>query len=165
MALDFHPGGSQDLQRDPQWGIPDDSVVHAYVSGASHYLGFVNGLTGIPLELSEKGGGITNGGTDNSGPQGVSQQNHANLLRGYADATAAPAWLTNDFGYGSQGQIPPRQIGDGRSIPSFVSSLSGIDPNNPTQPAARQKANGPLGLLSNDPMPDWPVAPPIFNTR
>ena len=166
MGLDFRPNGSQDLQRDPQWGIPRESVVPAFVSGASHYLGLVSGLSNIPLEQVERGGGWTNGGDDQSGPHGVSQQNHQNLLKGRSDAAAmlSPAWLTNSYGYGSQGELPARQIGDGTGA-RWTSSLYGMDPMNPTQPAGSQDANGPLGIVSNQPMPDWPFPPPIFNTR
>jgi hypothetical protein len=166
MGWDFQPGGSEDLQRDPQWGIPDGSVVPAYVGSASHYLGFVSGLTNTPLDLVEQAGGHTNGGPDTSGPHGVSQQNHANLVKGYADATAVPnPELTNDYGYGSQGRIPGGQIGDGKGNAGWASSLYDIDPSNPTQPVAPQQTSGPLGLVSNQPMPQWPVPPPIFNTR
>ena len=167
MGWDFRPGGSEDIQRDPQWGIPENGFVPAYISSASHYLGFVSGLTGTPLGLVEKAGGQTNGGSNKSGPYGVSQQNHANLVKGYTDATALPNpdWLTNDFGYGSQGRIPRGQIGDGNGSASWIASVYGIDPSNPTQPVARQQTTGPLGLVTNQPMPQWPVPPPIFNTN
>jgi hypothetical protein len=74
MAADFTRGGAQDIQRGPQWGIPVGSTVPAFASGASHYLGFVSGLTGMPLTLSYMGGGRLNrSGVDRSGPWGVSQ--------------------------------------------------------------------------------------------
>ena len=165
MGIDFRPNGSQDLQRDPQWGIPKGSVVPAFVSAASHYLGLVSGLSNTPLEQVERGGGWTNGGKDNRGPHGVSQQNHQNLIKGQSDAaSAAPVWATNNFGYGSQGQLPIGQIGGGTGA-RWTSSLRGIDPMNPAQPAGPQRASGPLGLVSNQPTPDWPFPPPIFNTR
>ena len=87
-----------------KWGIPANGFVRAFTSSASHYLGFVSGLTDTPLDLVERAGGHTNGGTNTKGPHGVSQQNHANLVKGYADATTVPNpdCLTNDFGYGSQ---------------------------------------------------------------
>jgi hypothetical protein len=110
-------------------------------------------------------GGWTNGGKDNRGPHGVSQQNHQNLIKGQSDAaSAAPVWATNNFGYGSQGQLPAGQIGGGTGA-RWTSSLRGIDPMNPAQPAGPQTASGPLGLVSDQPMPDWPFPPPIFNTR
>ena len=165
MGVDFWQNGSQDLQRDPQWGIPKGSVVPAFVSAASHYLGFVSGLSNTPLDQVERGGGLSNGGNDNSGPHGVSQQNHQNLIKGQSDAaSAAPVWATNNFGYGSQGQLPAGQIGGGTGA-RWTSSLRGIDPMNPAQPAGPRTASGPLGLVSNQPMPDWPFPPPIFNTR
>lgn len=166
MAIDFRPGGSQDLQRHPQWGIPKGSIAPAFIGSASHYLGFVNGLTGIPLEYSERGGGITNGGPDKSGPHGVSQHNHRNLAKGLSGAIAArnPIWLTNDFDYGGQGRTPIGQIGGGNSIANWVSSLHGIDSTDPMRPVAPQAAR-PLGIVTNEPSPDWPVPPPIFNKR
>jgi hypothetical protein len=52
--------GPQDLQRGPQWGIPEGSVLPAFASGGIHYLGFVSGLNGISLGYSELGGKDTN---------------------------------------------------------------------------------------------------------
>ena len=95
MAYDFHPGGPQDLQRDPQWGIPEGSFVPAFISSASHYLGYVSGLTGTPLELPEIAGGFTNGGDNTNGPHGVSRQNHFNLAKGFSDAQP---WRTSRHG-------------------------------------------------------------------
>lgn len=139
MGWDFRPGGSEDIQRDPQWGIPENGFAPAYISSASHYLGFVSGLTGTPLDLVERAGGQTNGGPNKSGPHGVSQQNHANLVKSYADATAAPdpQWLTSGLGSFSPSQAPVGQIGNGRGIVGWISSLYDIDPANPTQPVAR----------------------------
>jgi hypothetical protein len=57
MGWDFHPDGPEDLQRDPKWGIPENGFVRAFTSSASHYLGFVSGLTNTPLDLVEKAGG------------------------------------------------------------------------------------------------------------
>ena len=165
--MDFKPGGSQDLQRGVQWGIPEGSVVPAFTSGASHYLGFVGRVTGISPGYAQIGGGITNfGNEDTSGPYGISQQNQKNLVAGRADATAmhAPVWLTNNFGYGSQGQSPASGIGDGTGA-RWLSSLRGVDPANPVQPTGPQSSSGPLGIVSNQPMPDWPFPPPIFNPR
>jgi hypothetical protein len=167
MFFDFKREGAEDIQRGPQWGIPEGSTVPAFASGASHYLGFVSGLTGIPLEYSYRGGGLFNRfGEDKSGPDGISQQNYKNLLQGWSDATTTypPAWLADNANTGSQGQSSFGQIGGG-GLAGWISTLQGIDPQNPTQPAAPQKASGPLGLISNQPMPDWPIPPPIFNTR
>jgi hypothetical protein len=166
MGADFRRNGSQDLQRDPQWGIPDNSFVPAFVSAASHYLGFVSGLNKIPLGLVEWVGGPLNHGRDKSGPYGVSRQNHENLTQGQSDAAAmaGPAWLTNNYGYGSQRLSPPGQIGDGTGA-KWTTALRGIDPMNPTRPSGPQPTSGPLGIVSNEPMPDWPFPPPIFDTR
>jgi hypothetical protein len=166
MAVDFTRGGPQDIQRGTQWGIPEGSTVPAFASGASHYLGFVSGLTGMPLRLSYMGGGFLNrSGVDTSGPSGVSQQNYKNLMQGWSDATAMPppSWMTNSLANGFQDQPSIGQIGGGGQA-GWISTLQGIDPVDPTQPAAPQ-ATGPLGLVSNQPMPDWPIPPPIFNTR
>jgi hypothetical protein len=164
MAHDFLPGGSQDLQRHPQWGIPDGSIVPAFISAASHYLGFVSELNDIPLGPIELAGGRTNRGVDRSGPYGVSQQNHKNLVLGRSDAMRPPDWAANNFDYSAQIQGSNGRIGDGMGQ-GWISSLYGIDPQNPTQPAGPQRPSGPLGLVSNQPMPDWPFPPPIFNTR
>jgi hypothetical protein len=167
MAADFTRGGSQDIQRGSQWGIPEGSTVRAFASGASHYLGFVSGLTGMPLTLSYMGGGFLNRScVDTIGPWGVSQQNYKNLMQGWSDATATPppAWRTDRLGTDAQGQSSIGQIGGGGNA-GWISTLQGIDPANPTEPAGPQKASGPLGLVSNQPMPDWPIPPPIFNTR
>lgn len=180
----FNQGGEQDLQRHPQWGIPKESVVPAFVGSASYHLGLVTGKAGLPQVLSEIGGGAANmvngyvtqpvmkllgqksTEIDTSCPRFLSRQNYTNLTKGYSDATAVrkPAWLTNDFGYGAPGQIPAGQIGNGKSIANWVSSLYGIDVTDPTRPAAPQTAR-PLGIVTNEPTPDWPVPPPIFNTR
>jgi hypothetical protein len=169
MGLDFAPGGSQDLQRDPQWGIPPDSLVPAYISSASHYLGFVSGLTNTPLDLVETAGGHTNRGKDKTGPHGVSQQNHANLVKGYADATALlkPEWLTNNFGYRSQSQTPASQIGEGQGVANWGTSQGDIKPAYPVQQnSASGDGTGRLpGFFSGKPAPDRSVPPPIYGTR
>lgn len=164
MRSDFRPWGPHDLQRGPQWGIPEGSTVPAFVSGASHYLGFVTGLNEIPLQWVELAGGFFNGGK-RDGPYGVSQQNHQNLVKGQSDASMrTPVWLANNFGYGSQGQSSTGQIGDGRGA-RWISSLRNVDPSNPTQPVGPQKPTGSLGIVTNEPMPDWPFPPPIFGPR
>jgi hypothetical protein len=56
----FSQGGSQDLQRNPQWGIPEGSVVPAFVGSASYHLGSVTRWSGIPREWEEIGGGMAN---------------------------------------------------------------------------------------------------------
>jgi len=185
MHTAFVQGGPQDLQRNPQWGVPEGSVVPAFVSGASYHLGSVTGSAGLPPQLSEIGGGIANmingyvvqpfrslrrktsTQIDTSGPWGLSQQNYDNFTKGYANATTVPnpRWLASGLGSGSPNQASVGQIGDGGGIAGWISSLYGIDPSNPTQPVARQKTSGPLGLVTNQPMPQWPVPPPIFNSN
>ena len=165
VGVDFDRGGSQDLQRGHQWGIPEGSTVPAFASGASFYLGAVNRLTGLPLTLSHMGGGLLNlHGVDRSGPWGVSQQNDKNLMQGWSDATATPppSWIAGT-GAGFPDQPPIGQIGGGGKA-GWISTLQGIDPANPTRPAPPQRAR-PLGLVSNQPMPDWPIPLPIFNTE
>jgi len=153
-------------------GGSKESFVPAFVGSASYHLGSVTGRAGLPPILSEIGGGAKNllnaamyskaarlGGSstkiDTSGPYFLSRQNHANFTKGHSDAIAerSPTWLTNDFGFGSQGQNPAGQIGDGKSIANWQSSLYGIDPADPTQPAVRN-AIRPLGIVTNEPTPD-----------
>ena len=166
-GLDFRPEGSEDLQRAPQWNVPANGFVPAYVSSASHYLGFVSGLTDTPVDLIERVAGPIHGGPFRNGPHGVSWQNHLNLVKGYGDATAMPnvERITNDFRYGPPAQAAAGQVGDGKGVANWVSSLYDVDPSNPTQPVAQQQTEGPLGLVSNKPMPNWPVPPPIYKTR
>jgi hypothetical protein len=60
MTAAFTQGGSQDLQRHPQWGIPKGSIVPAFVGSASNHLGYVTAHTPVPMLLSEIGGGAAN---------------------------------------------------------------------------------------------------------
>src|SRR5450756_538873 len=106
MSGSFWRGGPQDLQRHPQWGIPEGSVVPAFVGSASNHLGYVTGLAGLPMSWSEIGGGVLNGSNaiwqrikerldrasepiDADGTYGLSSQNHANISQGYSDGLAA----------------------------------------------------------------------------
>jgi len=151
MFFDFWRGGSQDLQRGSQWGIPEGSTVPAFASGASHYLGFVSGLTGLPLTLSHMGGGLLNlHGVDRNGPWGVSQQNDKNLMQGWSDATATPppSWIAGT-GAGFPDQPPIGQIGRGGKA-GWISTLQGIDPANPTRPAPPELAeSGPVIMVAD----------------
>jgi hypothetical protein len=52
----------------------------------------------------------------------------------------------------------------GNDTGSWIASLAGVDPMNPRQ-AAPQLAGKLRGIVSNEPMPDWPSPPLIFNTR
>jgi hypothetical protein len=156
MAEAFFQGGSQDLQRHPQWGIPKGSVVPAFVGSASNHLGYVTALTPVPRALAEIGGGAANlihslskPSVDTSGPHWLSQQNHANIFQGFSDGLAAskPPSRFNDYGYGPQAQQAAGQIGDGNDTAGWVSSLAGIDPQEPPQPAWTLQSNRPIRYL------------------
>ena len=153
----FKQFGPQDLQRNPQWGIPKGSVVPAFVSSASYHFGSVTHHAGVPKLLSEIGGGTANrinadivqplkylfgnksDPIDTSGDiWGLSKQNYANFSKGFADADLARngASPMNDFGYGAQAQYPAGQIGDGNGlgVGDWRFPLAGVDPTNPLQP-------------------------------
>lgn len=167
MTAAFLPGGSQDLQRHPQWGIQKGSVAPAFVGSASNHLGYVTGLAGLPREWSEIGGGAANGfnavgqwinramgkqavDIDTEGPYWLSKQNHANISQGYSDGVAASEPLSpfKDYGYGLRGQTPPDQIGDGNGIANWSSSLMGVDPGEYAQPAELSPSDRPIRYLS-----------------
>jgi hypothetical protein len=159
MAGAFVQGGSQDLQRHPQWGIPKDSFVRAFTGSASYHLGSVTRWAGLPVEWSEVGGGIPNWinahvkealnppvprlgiypkKIDANGPHGLSWHNYDNIVKGFADADTArngPS-LTDNFGYNPQTQYPAGQIGDGNGlgVGDWRFALAGVDPMNPMQP-------------------------------
>jgi hypothetical protein len=61
MTSEFSQGGSQDLQRHPQWGVPTGSFVPAFVGSASNHLGYVTARAGLPVQSAEVGGGVLNG--------------------------------------------------------------------------------------------------------
>lgn len=167
MTAAFMQGGSQDLQRHPQWGIPKGSVVPAFVGSASNHLGYVTGLAGLPVEWPEIAGGILNTlnadvvqpirrlarrpatSIDASGPYGLSPQNYANITQGYSDGLAASRPLSpfNDFGQGTQSQGTEGQIGDGNGISPFSAALAGIDPQEPTPRAWPPGTDNPIRYL------------------
>jgi hypothetical protein len=60
MTKDFWPGGSQDLRRGRNWGIPDNEVAPAFKDSASWDFGFTAAPTLIPNVLAEIGGGVLN---------------------------------------------------------------------------------------------------------
>jgi hypothetical protein len=60
MTGAFVRGGSQDLQRGTDWGIPNGLTVPAFQDVASYHLGLVTSLTDLPLQASELGGGAYN---------------------------------------------------------------------------------------------------------
>ena len=148
MSGAFSPGGLQDLQRHPQWGIPKGSIAPAFVGSASNHLGYVTGLAGLPMPWSEIGGGLLNGANsalqsvqkffgkhsdpiDTDGPYWLSRQNHANIVQGYSDGLAAskPTTPFNDYGAGAQVQPNDGKIGEGNGIAGWTSSLVDVDPD------------------------------------
>jgi hypothetical protein len=138
MISAFRQNGSQDLQRNPQWGIPEGSVVPAFVTSASYHLGSVTRQAGIPREWAEIGGGMANlenrlvkqpwnyywgksgewNSIDTSGPRFLSQNNYDNFSKGFSDAGVArtPPSPWNEFSYNTQAPYPPGQIGDGNGL-------------------------------------------------
>jgi hypothetical protein len=177
MANAFTQGGSQDLQRHPQWGLPNGSVARAFVGGASNHLGFVTGYAGLLKVLSQIGGGVANTingdivqpgrkffgleytDIDTSGPYGLSSQNDANITQGYADGVAArkaPAPFEagstaqvpfKDYGYNPQPARQAGQIGGGGGIAGLIASLANIDPQEPTPPVWPPQADRPIRYL------------------
>ncbi len=130
MANAFSPGGSEELQRNPQWGIPKDSAVTGFISGASNHFGFVTGCAGIPRDGRKLPASLPNDqrrgyptwqevvsleSTDieTSGNHGLSRQTKPTSLRaiptGAARKTPATFEATsnaqvsfNDYGYHQQ---------------------------------------------------------------
>jgi hypothetical protein len=49
-------------------------------------------------------------------------------------------------------------------IANWVAAMAGIDPANPMQPTPQQ-SDKLRGLVSNEPMPDWPFPPSLYNRR
>ncbi len=141
MKNAFWPNGSQDLQRHPQWEIPENSFVPAFVGAASHHLGSVTRWAGLPEMLSDIGGGIPHWlspPSDKSEFRGLSQRNYKDISKGFADADVrrnGPS-PTNDFGYNAQDQYAPGQIGDGNGlgVGDWRFAFAGVDPSNPLQP-------------------------------
>jgi hypothetical protein len=168
MVAVFSQGGSQDLQRHPNWGIPQGSVVPAFVGSASNHLGYVTGLAGLPMSSSEIGGGAINGANavwqavrpwiplahlkstpiDTGGDYFLSRQNHANISQGYSDGLAASKSPSPFESYGNVTQAQPDdgQIG-GDGIPGWRSSLSGVDPDQPEPTAWPPLADQPIRYL------------------
>ena len=168
MTSAFWPGGSEELQRNPRWGIPPNSFVPAYISAASDHFGYVTGAASLPRELAEVGGGAHNlyswatgiakswiPGAQPSHPiniegtRGLSRTNEANIAQGYAAGRAAgnPPIPFND--YGNDGQLQPKagQIGDGKGISPFSAGLAGIAPDEPAPPTWPPAAEKPIRYL------------------
>jgi hypothetical protein len=49
-------------------------------------------------------------------------------------------------------------------VPAKLLTVDGQPVVDPAQPAVRNPIR-PLGIVTNEPTPDWPAPPPIFNTR
>jgi len=169
MTSAFWPGGSEELQRNPRWGIPPSSFVPAYISAASDHFGYITGAAGLPRELAEIGGGAHNlyswarakAGNlisdvpslhpiDVSGKDGLSRVNEVNLAQGYAAGRAAgnPPTPFNDYGYDGQPQPMAGQIGDGKGISPFSAGLAGIASDEPAPPTWPPAADKPIRYLS-----------------
>jgi hypothetical protein len=86
---------------------------------------------------------------DADGRYGLSRHNDHNIVQGYSDGLAAsgsPAPFSG-YGYGTQPAPPPNQIGDGNGIADWLTSLSGVDPDEPTPPAWPPGADRPIRYL------------------
>ncbi len=159
MTSAFWPGGSEELQRNPRWGIPPNSFVRAYTSAASDHFGYITAAAGLPQGLAEYGGGLHNifsklrekSDIDTGGTHGLSRINEANIAQGYAAGRAAgkPPTPFNDYGYGVQPQPAAGQIGDGNGISPFSAALTGINPDEPAPPAWPPVADKPIRYLSS----------------
>ncbi len=162
MASAFWPGGSEELQRNQRWGIPPNSFVRAYTSGASDHFGYITAAAGLPRELAELGGGLHNRFSklgkpdiDTDGAHGLSRINEANIAQGYAAGLAAiqPPTPFNDYGYPAEPQPAAGQVGDGNGILRFSAALAGINPDEPAPPAWPPSANAPVRYLSSRRVP------------
>lgn len=169
MAYGFRDDGSEDLQRNPQWGIPPNSFVRAYTSAASDHFGNVTASAGVPRELAESGGAMHNwlswarskaasvlGSSDVhpidiEGKYGLSKVNEANIAQGYAAGLAAnrPPAPFNDYGYNPQPQAAAGQIGDGNGISPFPAMLHGINPDEAAPPEWPPQQSSPVRYLSS----------------
>ncbi|MGJ4946442.1 hypothetical protein ACQR1W_38205 [Bradyrhizobium sp. HKCCYLS1011] len=158
MTRDFWPGGPEELQRNPRWGIPDNSFVRAYISAASDHFGYVTGAAGLPEELAQFGGGLHNRlsknifkpDVDTSGNWGLSKVNEANIGQGYAAGVAArrmPAPF-NSYGYLGQVDDSPSVIGDGGGISPVKETLAGVNPDEQPPPAWPPGQSAPVRYLS-----------------
>jgi hypothetical protein len=176
MTSAFWPGGSQELQRNPRWGIPPNSFVRAYTSAASDHFGYITAAAGLPQGLAEAGGGLhnlyskrfENPDVDTNGKGGLSRINEANIAQGYAAGLAAgkPPTPFNDYGYPAQPKPATGQIGDGNGISPFSAALAGINPDEPAPPQWPPQTNAPVRYLSPGLASQWtqgaaPAAPPI----
>jgi hypothetical protein len=177
MAQAFRRGGEQDLQRHAQWGVPKGLFVPAFISSASNHLGYVTALTPIPMAAAEVGGGASNrlgaigqlleqfnksrrntgaqspspSPIDTTGPYGLSQQNHANIVHGYEygrRSNASPSAF-EDYGHDAQPQGAAAVIGDGNGVAPFLGSLAGVNADEPPPPSWPPEASAPVRYLSS----------------
>jgi hypothetical protein len=169
MTSAFWPGGSEELQRNPRWGIPPNSFVPAFISAASDHFGYVTGAAGLPRELADYGGGAHNlyslargkvsdwiNGTDRSNSidvshHGLSKVNAANIAQGYAAGAASRKLPSpfNSYGYGDQPGYQPGAIGDGNGISPVSEAISRIDPDEPAPPAWPPGQEAPVRYLAS----------------
>ncbi|QPF93768.1 hypothetical protein [Bradyrhizobium commune] len=178
MTQAFRRGGPQDLQRHPQWGVPNGLFVPAFTSSASNHLGYVMAQTPIPMVAAEVGGGTSNrlgaiqkligsiinenrrntGGvkppppnTDTSGPYGLSQQNHANMVQGYeyGSRSNAPPSAFEDYGRDARPRGAAAVIGAGNGIAPFTGSLAGVNSDELTPPDWPPATTAPVRYLSS----------------
>ncbi len=175
MANAFRQRGSQDLQRNPQWGIPEGSTVRAFIGGASNHLGFVTGYAGVPKEWSQIGGGVAN--TINGDFQAIKKWQAARPPTSIpADPMVFPGKMTpispramptasprrklrrpsrrvarrrrhSTTTATTHSPTAPGQIGDGGGFAGLIASLAGIDPQEPTPPVWPPQADRPIRFL------------------
>jgi hypothetical protein len=158
MISAFRQGGSQDQQRNPQWGIPKGSVALAFIGGASNHLGYIAASAGFPREWAEIAGGWENGihgrknkSIDTSGPHSLSKQNYVNIVQGFNDGAGAgnPPSPFDDHGYNSQPKFGGQTGSNGSGVSGWASSILGINPDEPAPPAWSPQANQPIRYLSS----------------
>jgi hypothetical protein len=85
----------------------------------------------------------------------------------YLDQTGGSRPLTPSSAVGAPATrfVSPADRNAARDgIANWIAAVAGVDPANPMQPAP-QLADRLQGIVSNEPMPDWPFPPPIFNRR
>lgn len=160
MRAAFKQGGSEDLQRHPQWGVPKDSFVPAFKGGASYHVGYVTAQAGLPKLFVDVGGGDVNkraaatmppGAVDTSAPYGNSWHNYRNIGLGFSNGGAAsePPVAFNSYGFPARSQDPPSAIGEGQGIAPFVNSLAGVSPDEPPPPTWPPEPSAPVRYLNS----------------
>jgi hypothetical protein len=122
-----------------------DSTPH-FLNNYLDYLNEVNGTPALPPD----------GGTAPGNPAPA-------LSRGYHGQPPAPS-STDTGTFASRFVSSANRNSPNSGIANWIAGLAGVDPTNPTQPTP-QPVDRLRGLVSNEPMPDWPFPPPIFNSR